>query len=76
MGVERPTVGEVGRRVDVDHLVGSVEIASRLGVARPQVIHDWIRRHPEFPRPVATLARVRIWAWPDVERWARRTGRL
>ena len=57
-------------------LVGAAEIAERLGVKRPGVVHDWRRRHPDFPKPVAHLRQAMIWAWPDVERWARKTGRL
>jgi predicted DNA-binding transcriptional regulator AlpA len=62
--------------VDVDELVGTAEIAQRLGVRRLQVVHDWRRRHSDFPKPVARLSRVMVWAWSDVERWARETGRL
>jgi len=70
------TLRWVGRRVDVDDLVGTKEIASRLGVQRPQVVHDWRRRYSDFPRPVAEVSGVRVWAWPDVRAWAVSTGRL
>ena len=69
------------RKVNVDNLVGAQEIADLLGVARPQVIHEWRRRHPDFPAPVAQLggagkrSAFHVWNWPDVERWARATGR-
>jgi len=66
----------MGRKVDVDDLVGAAEIAERLGVKRPHLIHDWRRRHPEFPQPVLELKGTLIWLWPEVERWARATGRL
>jgi predicted DNA-binding transcriptional regulator AlpA len=66
----------VGRRVDVTNLVGASEIAERLGVKRPQVVHDWRRRHAAFPKPVAHLRQALVWNWPDVERWARATGRI
>jgi hypothetical protein len=66
----------VGRQVDVTQLVGTAEIAKRLGVKRPELVHDWRRRHADFPDPVARLAIGFVWAWPDVETWARRTGRL
>lgn len=65
----------MARRIDPDLLVGAAEIADRLGVKRPQVVHDWRRRHPEFPNPVASLKTALIWYWPDVEEWARATGR-
>lgn len=66
----------VGRRVDVDELVGAAEIAARLGVKRLQVVHDWRRRHGEFPRPVVAVSRTLVWYWPDVRQWAAQTGRL
>lgn len=65
----------MGRKVDVDDLVGAHEIAQRLGVARPQVIHEWRRRHQDFPKPVATLKTALIWDWAEVSRWALATGR-
>lgn len=71
-----PSVDEVGRRIDAEHLVGAAEIATRLGVKRPQVVHDWRRRYEDFPEPVAHLRQALVWNWPDVERWARSTGRL
>lgn len=66
----------MGRIVDSDELVGTAEIATRLGVGRPQVVHDWRRRHPDFPEPIATLSHFHIWTWPDVAAWAEATGRI
>lgn len=66
----------MGRRLDADHLVGAAEIASRLGAKRHNVVHDWRRRYPDFPEPVANLRQAMVWYWPDVERWAKATGRL
>ena len=74
--VDRPTLRFVGRKVDSVDLVGAHEIAQRLGVKRPQVVHEWRRRHADFPEPVATLKTALIWNWRDVERWANATGRL
>jgi predicted DNA-binding transcriptional regulator AlpA len=66
----------VGRKVDLDQLVGANEIAERLNVKRPQVVHDWRRRHAEFPAPVIERSKTLLWLWPEVEAWAERTGRL
>jgi hypothetical protein len=52
------------------------QIAERMGVGHQQAIHTWRRRYPDFPAPVARLRQALIWNWPDVERWARATGRL
>ena len=64
------------RTVRLDDLVGTVEIAQRLGVRDHNVVNTWRRRHPDFPAPVLTLAVGRVWCWTDVEAWARETGRL
>lgn len=60
----------------MDQLVGTAEIAERLGIGSPEVIHAWRRRHADFPAPVAHLKIGYIWNWREVERWAKATGRL
>lgn len=65
----------VARKVDVSELVGAAEIADRLGIDRKSV-HQLRQRHDDFPDPVARLRQAMVWAWPDVEAWARRTGRM
>jgi hypothetical protein len=66
----------VGRKVDVNDLVGAAEIADRLGIAHAQSVHNLRRRYDDSPAPVASLRQAMVWAWPDVERWAIATGRL
>jgi hypothetical protein len=66
----------VARKVNVNDLVGAAEIAERLGDLQPRTVHQWHRRYPDFPQPVATLRQAMVWVWPDVESWARKTGRL
>jgi predicted DNA-binding transcriptional regulator AlpA len=62
--------------VDVTQLVGAAEIAERLGMADNRSVHQLRRRHADFPEPVATLKQALVWSWPDIERWAKATGRL
>ena len=69
-------MSSVGRKIDINDLVGAHEIAQRLGVARPQVVHEWRRRHPDFPEPVATLKTALIWDWIEIRAWAQETGRF
>ena len=66
----------MGRKVNSDDLVGAHEIAQRLGMKRPQVVHEWRRRHKDFPKPIAMLKTAMIWDWRDVKEWATSTGRL
>ena len=60
----------------MDQLVGVTEIAERLQLKATSRVHDWRRRYPDFPEPVAKLHMGLVWYWPEVERWARATGRL
>jgi hypothetical protein len=54
--------------------VGAAEIAARLGV-RPQTVHTW-RHRKRMPEPRWTVSGQPAWDWSEIERWARRTGRL
>lgn len=66
----------MGRKVDIDDLVGSAEIARRLGAKRHNLVSDWIRRYPDFPKPVAVIGVTKVWLWPEIQAWARtRTDR-
>ena len=54
--------------------VGAAEIAARLRV-RPQTVHTW-RQRRLLPLPRWTVSGQPAWDWPEIEGWARRTGRL
>jgi len=54
--------------------VGLAEIAVRLGVKR-QTAGMW-RHRGLLPEPSWVVSGQPAWNWPDVERWARQTGRL
>lgn len=54
--------------------VGAVEIAERLGVDR-RTVDQW-RQRGLFIDPKGEVGGRPAWDWPDVEAWARATGRL
>ncbi len=71
--------GPMGRRVDVEQLVGASDIAQRLGMPRTQDVHTLRRRDPTFPEPVRILGSgpsrgIHVWYWPDISAWARKKG--
>lgn len=66
----------MGRKVDLDLLVGAEGLVERLGLKRVERVHELRRRNADFPEPVLRFKRVMVWYWPDVERWARRHGRI
>lgn len=54
--------------------VGIAEIAKRLGVERGTA-KQWNLRKL-LPPPRWTVSGAPAWEWRDIERWARKTGRL
>jgi predicted DNA-binding transcriptional regulator AlpA len=54
--------------------VGLAEIAQRLGVER-QTAKQWNLRKL-LPPPRWTVSGSPAWEWSDIEKWARKTGRL
>ena len=66
----------MAEKIHPNDLVGAHEIAERLGVAFPQMVHEWRRRHNDFPQPIAQLLMGMIWDWQDIEVWARKTKRM
>jgi predicted DNA-binding transcriptional regulator AlpA len=61
--------------VPAQNLVGTHEIAERLGFARGQLVHDWRKRYDDFPEPVARLQAGLVWDYADIERWLATTRR-
>ena len=57
-------------------LVGAATIAERLGLSHRETVHLYRRRYGDFPEPVGEIGQALVWSWSDVERWAKRTGRL
>lgn len=67
----------MGRKVDVDNLIDARCIAERLGWPRPHLVHYFASTDPDFPAPIWTgtgLRGIRIWLWPEIQRWATRKG--
>lgn len=68
------------RKVEVDQLVGATQISQRLGMRHSTHVHQLRRNDPTFPAPLTQLSPgpggAFVWYWPDVEAWARETGRL
>jgi predicted DNA-binding transcriptional regulator AlpA len=57
-----------------DEVVGAVEVARRLEVARATV--DQWRQRSVLPDPRWQVGGRPAWSWAEVRAWAERTGRL
>ena len=65
-------------RINSEDLVDSAIVAEILGLSHRESVTTYLRRYPDMPRPVVELGRgrVRLWLRPEIEAWAKRTGRL
>lgn len=63
----------MGRKVDVDDLLTSDEVAEIVGLSHRESVMTYMRRYDDFPRPVVDRPgrRVRLWLRQEVERWSR-----
>lgn len=55
-------------------LIGVTQIGRLFDVSKQRA--DQLSRLDGFPKPAATLATGRVWKRADVEKWARKTGRI
>jgi len=63
-------------KVQIKNLVGSRDIARRLGLKSAGVVRVLRKRHADFPKPIAKVNSVYVWDWMEVRSWAKRTKRL
>ena len=64
-------------QVSTEDLIDAAGIAELLGLAQRNTVSLYQRRYPDMPRPVLDLGsgRPRLWLRPQIEEWARQTGR-
>lgn len=64
--------------VDLEELIDAADVAEIVGVAHPTSIGIYRKRYDDFPAPIwaSRGGRCQLWLRPDVEAWARATGRL
>lgn len=64
----------MGRKVDVDDLVDTAAVAEIVGLNNPNGVSVYQQRYGDFPEPVISKGRCRLWLEADVLRWARARG--
>lgn len=68
----------MAKPVDPANLIDAHGVAEVLGLNRRSSVSVYRRRYEDFPEPIVDMGagRCLLWLRPDVEAWARRTGRL
>jgi hypothetical protein len=65
-----------GKRLGMDHLYGSRDVAAHFKVT-PSTVYRWAQRYTDFPKPVAKInGFVLVWARQDILGWSPPTARL
>jgi glutathione-regulated potassium-efflux system ancillary protein KefG len=64
----------MARRVLLEDLIDTHEVARILGLSHRNTVSLYLRRYPDMPRPVLDLGagRPSLWLRPEVERWQAR----
>lgn len=61
----------VGRKFDADELVGAADVAAILRLSHASSVTTYLRRYPDFPKPVVDMStsRIRLWRRQGIELW-------
>ena len=61
----------MARRVEVDNLLSSAEVAELLGLSHRESVNTYARRYEDFPDPIVDKSggRIRLWLRQDIETW-------
>ena len=67
-------VASVSRKVDVDDLIDTQDVARILGLAHRNTVSEYQARYDDMPRPVVNLGRGRskLWLRREIQGWADR----
>lgn len=71
MPVDGRRVRDVGRRVDTDDLIDAAGVAAMLGLSHRNSVATYLKRYPDMPRPVVSIAgsQIRLWLRSEVLAW-------
>jgi predicted DNA-binding transcriptional regulator AlpA len=60
--------------VNTGDLIGAAEAAEIIGLSHANSVTTYLRRYPDFPRPVIDLSksRVRLWRRQDIVEWCKK----
>ena len=61
----------MAQRVNPDDLISASEVRVILRLSHPSSVTTYLRRYPDFPKPVVerSAGRIRLWNRQDIERW-------
>lgn len=57
--------------MDPDELIGAAQVQAILSLSHPSSVTTYLKRYPDFPKPVVDLSgsRIRLWKRQDIVRW-------
>ena len=59
--------------VNTEELVSAADVAEMLGLSHYNSVTTYLKRYPDFPRPVVdrSRGRIRLWLRQDIRQWQR-----
>jgi len=67
-------VESMGRKIDVDELVDPAQVAEILGLTNPNGVSVYQSRYEDFPEPVVSRGRCRLWVEAEIRAWVSGRG--
>lgn len=64
----------MGRKLDLDDMLDSADVARILGLAHGNAVSVYRSRYPDFPEPVIERGRCALWLRRDIEKWGKVAG--
>jgi predicted DNA-binding transcriptional regulator AlpA len=63
--------------VNVNDLIDAHGVAELVGLSHSNSVSGYLRKYPDFPRPVIDrgVGQARLWRRAEIEAWAKATGR-
>jgi predicted DNA-binding transcriptional regulator AlpA len=67
----------MGRKIDVDDVIDSSDVAELLGLSHRNAITLYQKRYEDMPRPiiVKNQGRTLLWLRSEISAWAKQAGR-
>ena len=58
----------------MDELLDASDVAELLGLTNPKGVSVYQRRYEDFPAPVISRGRCRLWTRKEIASWVRKRG--
>lgn len=65
----------MGKRINVDDVIDATDVARIIGLTNAKGVSVYQQRYDDFPEPVISRGRCRLWLEADILKWAKQRSR-